>query len=74
MTTEEFNALIGQLTGGLPVSLVMSRLNLTLWAVVYAGGGPAQTALRDAVAAYRSRDAQRLDPATAPAPAPKRQP
>ncbi len=74
MSTEEFNALVGQLTSGLPIMLVLSRLNLVLWAVTFAGGEPAAGALRDAVAAYRSRDAQRLDSGPPPTAPPARRP
>lgn len=46
MTNEEFNALFARLLVGLPVTLVMNRLSLALWAVVKAGGEPAAQTFR----------------------------
>jgi len=74
MTTDEFNALACQLCEGLPRGLVLTRLLLTLWGVVQAGGDPAAELLRAAVTGYRARDEQRRRENGGPAPRPPRRP
>lgn len=46
MSDQEFNALIDRLIGGLPVTLVMTRLALLVRALVESGGPPAADLLR----------------------------
>lgn len=73
MNVDEYSALVNSLIDGLPLSLVISRLTLTLAAVCRDGGPPAQAALRTIVEGYRRRDEGAEDPPpTPPAPAPRR--
>jgi len=64
MTTEEYNALIARLIGGLPASLVISRLTLALHWVVQDTGEQGAAALRQAVELKEAADA-RLEAAIA---------
>jgi hypothetical protein len=46
MSDEEFQRLLDELIGGLPVTLVVNRLALTVRALVESGGAPAADLLR----------------------------
>jgi len=53
VSDEEFNRLIDELTEGLPITLGMTRLALTVRALVEMGGQPAVDALRVLVSLHR---------------------
>lgn len=72
MTDDEFNRLLGELTGGLPVTLAVTRLALALRALVDAGGDDARATLRNIVAARRRRDERGDDDEISPPPPPPR--
>lgn len=73
MTDDEYNALVAEMVGGLPVTLALIRVNMALARVVAAGGADARATLRNVVAQYRARDAGDADPPpSAPPPPPRR--
>lgn len=72
MPLEEYNALVADLIGGLPSTLVILRLNLALLAVLQAGGADAAATLRAHVAARRRRDEGGDDELPPPPPPPPR--
>jgi hypothetical protein len=55
MTNEQFNALIDELIGGLPITMVVNRLTLAL-RYVLEGIPVAEARFRDFVRQYRERE------------------
>lgn len=72
MPLDEYNALVADLIGGLPASLVIVRLNLALLDVVQAGGADARATLRNHVTARRRRDEGDDDAPPPPPPPPSK--
>ena len=57
MTTEEFNALLNSLTGGLPAPLVINRLAMALRTAIEDGGQVTEEGFRNFVEAANQVDA-----------------
>lgn len=73
MTDQEYNRLVAALVGGLPGTLVITRLNLALRAAIEAGGDAAAAALREHVRVRIQRDEGDAESPFQPAPpTPKR--
>jgi hypothetical protein len=58
MDTLEFNTLIEELIAGLPVTMVVNRLQLVLKSVIDNLGEPGRIAFRKAVYVYAARDVE----------------
>lgn len=64
MSEREFNDGMNAIIEGLPITLVLNRLGLLLWAVLDAGGPPASRAFRAAVRKYAAHELDEDDDET----------